>query len=288
MKKKDTSMDKAFGDVPGYLVFLITYLSALLGVTFLGGGFLIFQPNENTPRECNAQYDSEDSLYKFINWSSWVSNVFSISMSDRFYVTNKLYQLIQFLPDLVVFYGMAIFVMFIIPIILYPLSVFLVIKSAFAICPNFKDSIKYVIPFLFLSEVFDMKTVVDPNTLSDNAFVMVAQYIGGVITYILKFCCFAMMTLLFGIMNFIILIVASSFNSFLVIYQIFSAPFRDISQVFKKMGDFTTSLSLITLAIVLWGAKTYLSIYVFIGFCFATVAILFREALTELLKPDKQ
>ena len=289
MKKKNKSaMNKTFGDVPGYLVHLITYLSALLGVTFLGGGFLLFTPTENIPRECSAQYNTDVSLLKFINWTSWASNVFSISISDRFYVTNKIHQLVSILPPLVTFYGMAIFIMFLIPILLWPLSIFLVVKAAFATCTNFTDSIKYVIPFLFLSEVFDMSKVVDPNTLSDNTFVMVAQYIGGVITYVLKFFCFAMMTMLFCIMNFIILTVASSLNSFVVLYQIFSAPFRDISQVFKKMGDFTTSLTLITLAIVLWGAKTYLSIYVFVGFCFATAAILFREVLTELLKPDKQ
>lgn len=288
MKKKKSPMDKAFGDVPGYLVHLITYLSALLGVTFLGGGFLLFQPNENTPRECSAQYDTDESLLKFINWTSWVTNVFSISISDRFYITNKLHQLVRFLPEIVVFYGMAVFIMFLIPIVLWPLSIFLVVKAAFATCTNFTDSIKYAIPFLFLSEVFDMKTVVDPATLSNNTFVMVLQYLGGVITYILKFFCFAMMTLLFCIMNFIIFTVASSMNSFIIIYQIFSAPFRDIFQVFKKMGDYTTSLSLISLAIVLWGAKTYLSIYVFIGFCVATGLIIFREGLTELLKPDKQ
>jgi hypothetical protein len=75
-------------------------------------------------------------------------------------------------------------------------------------------------------------------------------------------------------------------NTFAIIYGLFVKPFFNIPEIFHKMEEYSSSMSAIVLFLVLYGAFKHLSVYVFIGFCIASVFIFSKAIIAELLKKD--
>lgn len=284
MKKKKASINSTIGDVPAYLVYLITHLTALLGVAFFGGGFLLLQPAATIEPACgNSDMTAETS--NFVKWGAWMSNVFLVSISQRYMVTQMLGWVLSFFPEWVVFYGISVLIMFLLPTLLFPMSVYLVAKASFAKCPGFPDSINYAIPFL---HIFDYCGCADaPSTWKmDDIGSAICTIFGSVPVWLFTLLLYACMAALFCLLNFIGWSIASSMNSFIVLYEIFAGVFRDMDLVFDKMKEFSISLSFLAMFIVLYGAGVHLSIYVFLGFVGAASIIVIKEVITHILKSE--
>jgi|LauGreDrversion4_2_1035121.scaffolds.fasta_scaffold03733_7 hypothetical protein len=278
MKKKQT-INKMVGDVPGYLVFVITYLCALLGVTFLGGNFLLMRtPNKTEPYTCTATVNPTDS--NISKWMTWVSIVFQSSVANSTLIWSKLGIFLSMVPDWLIFYGLSIILMLVIPVIIYPLSVALIIYASFQTCPGFKESIHYAIPPVYFYEWCNKKDEVwDYDNLGMTFLFKIIPWMFHMMFHLCQ-------SFFFLVLNVMIWSLGASVNSMLILWGLFVSPFFKTREIFHIMGGYTASLSILILFIVLYGAFKYLSIYVFIGFCMAALVILSREAIAELAKPN--
>jgi hypothetical protein len=281
--KKKKSMNKMVGDVPGYLVFIITYLCALLGVTFFGANFILMRETEKAePYVCDVTVEPTDS--NISKWMAWVPIVFKSSIANSFLIWNYFSMLLKYIPDWIIFYGMAILFMIIIPICVYPVSILLVLYASIQKCPGFKDLIHYAIPPVYFYEFCDRK---DEVWEYDDLMTICTTLLFKVLPWLFHMVFHLAQSIFFFILNLIIWGVASSVISFTILWKIVGKPFLRVEEIFKVMGEYTTSLSAIMLSTVLYGAFLYLSPYVFIGFCIAAVIIVSRETLAELIKPNK-
>ena len=280
MKKKKTNMNQMVGNVPGYLVFLITYLCALLGVTFLGGSFLLMRrPGPEGSFACDATVGEKDS--NMTKWLAWAIMVFRSSISKTDIIMNKLSQFLRFIPEWVIFYGFSIVLMMIIPVVIFPLSVALVVYSSFQKCEGFPDSIHYALPPAFFYEYCDKKNEVwDYDNLGITFLFKTIPWIFHMMFHLMQ--SFFFFALNMGVWN-----ISASVSSLIILWNIFVSPFFKTEEIFNVMGTYSTSLSFLILAIVLYGAFKFLSVYVFIGFCIAAAVIISRETIAELLKPNK-
>ena len=93
-------------------------------------------------------------------------------------------------------------------------------------------------------------------------------------------------SIIFMVGNIIVWNISATINTFAIIYGLFIKPFFNISEIFKKMDEYSSSMSMIIMLIVLYGAFKYLSVYVFIGFCIASIFIFSKAIIAELLKKD--
>lgn len=277
--KAKTSIDKMLGDVPGYLAFIITYLLALLGVTFLGGNFLLMRTAQKVDDYvCNVTVEPTDS--NISKWMAWVSIVFQSSISNSSIMLNKLATFLSVVPEWLIFYGLSILLMLFIPICIYPLSIALIIYASFQKCAGFKDSFHYAVPPVYFYELCDRKNEVwDYENLLITFFFKVIPWLFHMMFHLGQ-------SFVFLMLNVMIWSVGASINSFIILWSLFIRPFFKTAEIFKVMGEYTTSLSAIILFIVLYGAFQHLSVYVFLGFCIASIVILSREAIAELLKPN--
>lgn len=270
---------KAIGDVPGYLVFLITYLLALVGTTFYGGHFLLMR-NTISPvpaTSCDAKVEPTDS--NNTKWAAWAYMVFNSSITQSYIIWDKLARLLKMAPELAIFYGLSIALMFIIPVVIYPLAMVLVIIASVQKCPGFKDSIHYAIPPIYFYQFCDRRNEVWNYANPFTTFVF--KTIPWVFHMIFHLC----QSFAYFIMNIIVWSITSSISSFTILGGLFITPFFKTTQIFEEMNKFSMSLSALVLFIVLYGAYRYLSVYVFLGFCAATLLIVFREIKAELSKP---
>lgn len=283
MKKKAT-IDKTLGDVPAYLVYLITHLIALLGIAFLGGGFLSLQPAETIDPACgNSDMTNEKS--NFVKWGAWMTNVFLVSISQRYIVTQTLGWVLSFFPEWIVFYFISFLILFLLPTLLFPMSLYLVARSSFAKCPNFPDSVNYAIPIL---HVFDYCGCADAPSKwkMDDIGSAICTVFGSVPVWLFTLFLYLCMAVLFLILNIIGWSIASGMNSFIVVFEICAGIFKNVDIVLNKMSEYNNSLSFLVLSIILYGAHKHLSVYVFIGFLFASLIIVAKEMITQILKSE--
>jgi hypothetical protein len=280
MKKKKTNMNQMVGDVPGYLVFLITYLCALLGVTFLGGSFLLMrQLVSDVSYACDASVKENDS--NMTKWLAWAIMVFRSSISNTDVILNKFSKFLRYIPEWLIFYGFSIVLMMVIPVIIFPLSIALVVYTSFQKCEEFPDSIHYALPPAFFYELCDRKNEVwDYNNLGMTILFKTIPWIFHMVFHLMQSFFFLAMNM--GVWN-----LAATLSSLIILWSIFVTPFFKTEEIFKVMGTYTMSLSFLILSIVLYGAFKFLSVYVFLGFCIAAVVIVSRETIAELLKPNK-
>lgn len=280
MKKKKTNMNQMVGNVPGYLVHVILYLCALLGVTFLGGSFILMrQPVPDVSYTCNASVQEKAS--NITKWLTWIIMVFKSSMSNTDVIMNKFSKFLQYIPEWLIFYGFSIVLMMVIPVIIFPLSVALVIYSSLQKCEEFPDSIHYAIPPAFFYEFCDRKDEVwDYDNLVVTFFFKTIPWIFHMIFHLLQ--SFFFLAVNVGVWN-----LAATLSSLIILWAIFVSPFFKTEKIFDVMGTYSMSLSFVILFIVLHGAFKFLSVYVFIGFCIAAAVIVSRETIAELIKPNK-
>lgn len=273
-------MNQMVGDVPGYLVFLLTYLCALLGVTFLGGSFILMRhPGPAVSYTCDTTVEPKDS--NMTKWIAWALMVFKSSISKTDIIMNKLSQFLQVIPEWLIFYGFSMVLMLIIPVIIFPLSVALVVYSSFQKCEGFPDSIHYALPPAFFYEFCDRKDEVWNYDNPGLTFLFkTVPWIFHMIFHLMQ--SFFFLGLNMGVWN-----LSAACSSFIILWTIFVKPFFKTEEIFNVMGTYSTSYSFLILCIVLYGAFKYLSVYVFIGFCIASAVIISREAIAELLKPNK-
>jgi hypothetical protein len=228
---------------------------------------------------CDATVGEKDS--NMTKWLAWAIMVFRSSISKTDIIMNKLSQFLRFIPEWVIFYGFSIVLMMIIPVVIFPLSVALVVYSSFQKCEGFPDSIHYALPPAFFYEYCDKKNEVwDYDNLGITFLFKTIPWIFHMMFHLMQ--SFFFFALNMGVWN-----ISASVSSLIILWNIFVSPFFKTEEIFNVMGTYSTSLSFLILAIVLYGAFKFLSVYVFIGFCIAAAVIISRETIAELLKPNK-
>jgi hypothetical protein len=273
-----SKMKEYVGDVPAYLVFLITWLCGLLGVTFLGGHFLMLKtPPPATVAPCTEKVSIDASTIQ--KWFAWSRIALGASFSNSDIIWRGLGKCLSVIPNWLIFYGFSIILLMIIPAIIFPLSFVLALYGSFQECETFPDKYIYTIPPLYFTKLCTKEWDWDHMELSRYYLDTFTSWLPHMMFHAMEACVF-----MGG--NFVVWNLSATINTFMIIYGLFIKPFFNISEIFQKMEEYSSSMSVIILCIVLYGAFKYLSVYVFIGFCIAAVFILSKALIAELLKKD--
>ena len=271
-------MKELVGDIPAYLVFLISSLCALLGVTFFGAHFLLLKaPPPTVTPPCSETVEHDDSsIQKWLAWSR-IALMGAFSNSDL--IWNGLGKFLSIIPSWLIFYGFSIILMMVIPVMIFPLSVILALYGSFQTCATFKDKYVYSLPPLYFSQLCTEKWDWRGMSVTDKYLTIFTSWIPHMLYHIIE-CIVLMMG------NIIVWNISAMLNTFVIIYGLFIKPFFNMPEIFKKMDEYSSSMSAIILFIVLYGSFKYLSPYVFIGFCIASIFIFSKAIIAELLKKD--
>jgi len=274
-----TSVMKTYvGDVPAYLVFLITTLCALLGVTFLGGHVLLLKvPPPTTTPPCSENVSSDASSIQ--KWFAWSRIALSAAFSNSDIIWNGLAKGLSIFPNWLIFYGFSIVLLMVIPVIIFPLSVILALYGSFQECSTFPDKYIYTMPPIYFTKLCTREWDWDHMP-------MLKYYLDTFTSWIPHMIFHAIESIVLMIGNIIVWNISAAINSFAIVYGLFIKPFFNIPAIFHKMEEYSGSMSFLVLLIVLYGAYKYLSIYVLIGFCIAALFILSKSVIAELLKKD--
>jgi hypothetical protein len=271
-------MKELVGDVPGYLVFLITYLCALLGVTFLGGHFLLLKmPPPTTKAPCTEKVGADASSIQ--KWFAWARIALTAAFSNSDMIWSGLGKALYVIPSWLIFYGFSIVLLMVIPAIIFPLSFVLALYGSFQDCETFPDKYIYTMPPIYFTKLCTKVWDWDNMPLSRYYLDTFTSWLPHMIFHALESC-----VLMGG--NFVVWNISASINSFAIIYGLFIKPFFNIPAIFHKMEEYSSSMSAIVLFLVLYGAYKHLSVYVFIGFCIASIFIFSKAMIAELLKKD--
>ena len=273
-----SKMKELVGDVPGYLVFLITYLCALLGVTFLGGHFLLLKtPPPAIVVPCTEKVGTDASTIQ--KWFAWSRIAISASFSNSDMIWRGIGKVLSIIPSWLIFYGFSIVLLMIIPAIIFPLSFVMALYGSFQECETFPDKYIYTVPPLYFTKLCTKEWDWDHMELF-------RYYLDTFTSWLPHMIFHAIESLVFMGGNFMVWNLAAMINTFAIIYGLFVKPFFNIPEIFHKMEEYSSSMSAIVLFIVLYGAFKHLSVYVFIGFCIASVFIFSKAIIAELLKKD--
>ena len=271
-------MKTLVGDVPGYLVFLITYLSALLGVTFLGGYCLMLQVPPPTPATPCAETITSD-VSNMQKWFAWCRIALSASVTNSDIIWKFLGIFLKYLPSWFIFYGFSIIIMMAVPVVIFPLSMILALYGSFQACEGFPDKYIFTFPPMYFTSLCTKEWDWDHMELWRYYLDTFTSWLPHMIYHMIE-------SFMYMGGNFVIWNLSASINSFMILYGLFIKPFFRIPEIFAKMEEFSGSMSAIVLFLVLYGAYKHLSVYVFIGFCIASVFIFSKAMIAELLKKD--
>jgi len=273
-----SAMKTYVGDVPGYLVFLITALCALLGVTFLGGHFLLLKtPPPTTITPCTEKVGQDASSMQ--KWFAWARIAFSASFSNSDTVWRGLGTFLAYIPSWLIFYGFSILLLMIIPVIIFPLSVVLALYGSFQECETFPDKYIYSMPPFYFTKLCTKEWDWDHMPLW-------RYYLDTFTSWMPHMVFHAVESFMYMGGNIVVWNLSATINTFAIVYGLFIKPFFNIPAIFHKMEEYSASMSAIVLFLVLYGAYKYLSVYVFIGFCIAAIFIFSKAMIAELLKKD--
>lgn len=267
---------KMIGDVPGYLVYVMTRILALFGITFLGGYFILLKtPTTDSKYTCKENIPSDTS--NILKWIAWSRMALWATLSNSTIILSFLSKILSKLPDMVIFYGVAVVALMCISAVIYPVSWMLSLYASFQPCEGFADKFIFTVPIVYFSMLCQENWAKDPDDDIWSTIFKYFSWIFHMLFHLIQAC-------IFMISNVIIWSVSAAINSFMILFELFLRPFTKINPIFEQMNKYSTSMSIIILAVLLYGAYLYLSLYVFIGFCIAGGVILFKRIITECLK----